>query len=464
MKFNLIILLAFLFAAPMMAQCEKFSDSPKESEAKEAHVLYRDQVKLKNYDAAFDYWQKAFSIAPAADGLRDFQYTDGITIYKHKMKNETDEARKKEYAKKIIELYDAAIECHNNGGIKLAKTTPESRVAYLEGRKAFDMFYELRTPYSQVYDAVKNAVDKGGNKVEYITFVPYATVVEYLFTNDKMDKATARDAYKKLNDIADHNIKNNKKYTKQFEQAKEAMNAVFARIENNIFDCDYFVTKLEPEFEAQKNNPEFLESTIRTLKRQGCEDSNPFLAKLEGKWAVYADSINRARQAEFERNNPGVMAKKLYDEGDYKGAIDKYEEAIEQETDPSKQAGYYFSIASIQFRKLNSYAAARSSARTAAQLRPGWGRPYMLIGDMYGSSARNCGDSWDQRLAILAAIDKYAYARSIDEEVASEASSRIGKYSASKPEQEEGFMRGVKAGQKVTVGCWIGETVSVSFK
>jgi hypothetical protein len=87
----------------------------------------------------------------------------------------------------------------------------------------------------------------------------------------------------------------------------------------------------------------------------------------------------------------------------------------------------------------------------------------MLIGDLYASSSRNCGDAWGQRLAILAAIDKYAYAKSLDPEVAEEAQKKINAYSGSKPSGEEAFMRGFEAGQSVKVGCWIGETVKLRF-
>ena len=74
------------------------------------------------------------------------------------------------------------------------------------------------------------------------------------------------------------------------------------------------------------------------------------------------------------------------------------------------------------------------------------------------------GDDWNQRLAIIAAIDKYQYARSIDSEVAGDANERISKYQSSLPDLSEGHMRGVKEGAKETVGCWIGETVKVRFK
>ena len=87
----------------------------------------------------------------------------------------------------------------------------------------------------------------------------------------------------------------------------------------------------------------------------------------------------------------------------------------------------------------------------------------MLIGDMYGKSSRNCGDAWNQRLVVLKAIETYQYAKSVDAEVASEASDRISKYRGSMPDKNEGFMRGVKEGQKVSVGCWIGGSVTVRY-
>ena len=137
--------------------------------------------------------------------------------------------------------------------------------------------------------------------------------------------------------------------------------------------------------------------------------------------------------------------------------------AIDQETDNAKKAKHHFSIASILFRKLKRYNDARKEAKVAASLNPSFGRPHMLIGDMYATTARSCGDSWNQRLAILAAVDKYNKAASVDPSAADEAKSKAGKYRSSFPAKDEGFMRGVKAGTTQKVGCWIGETVRVRF-
>ena len=134
---------------------------------------------------------------------------------------------------------------------------------------------------------------------------------------------------------------------------------------------------------------------------------------------------------------------------------------IEMEEDDTKKGEYYFSIASIQFRKLKNSSTARATARKAAQLKPNWGRPYLLIGDMYASSTRCKKDAFGKGLIVLAAIDKYAYAKSIDdnEEVAADANRKIGLYNRSIPMKGDAFQRGLTDGKSMNTGCWIGETV-----
>ena len=94
------IMCGILFTLSAQAQCETWVNSAKKDQAEEAHVLYRQFLKSKEFDKAFEHWQKVFAIAPAADGQRSFHYSDGRDIYMHKMQNETDEAKKAEYKKK----------------------------------------------------------------------------------------------------------------------------------------------------------------------------------------------------------------------------------------------------------------------------------------------------------------------------------------------------------------------------
>lgn len=462
-------IMSFLFIFSAHAQCENWNNSPKKDDAESAHSIYRQALKSEDFELAFTNWQKAYEIAPAADGKRDYHYVDGAALYAHKFKNETDSEKKKEYAAKAIELWDAAIQCYKAGALDLesckgVENCYEKKIGFISGRKAYDMFYVFNSPYSKTLEAIDLAFTSSPDEVEYIVFDPAATILVYQFQKEYMTAEEVRAMHSKLYEAVDKMIAKGGQYQEYYENVKKTMDHKFADIEGEIFDCAYFKEKLEPEYRADPDNPDVIKSVLSKLRKQGCEDTDPLVAELDQKWSKYAAEENARIQAEFEANNPGVAAKSLYDEGDYAGAIEKYNIAIAQETDQDKLANYLFAKASIQYRKLKSYSEARATARKAAAAKANWGRPYMLIGDMYASTASGCGDGWNQRLAIMAAMDKYAYAKSIDPAVATEAQDRINKYYSSLPEQSEGFMREIEAGQSATVGCWIGETVKVRFK
>lgn len=465
--FSLLFCMGIAFFAN--AQCETWIGSPDENAATDAHTIYRGYIKNNDFDNAFESWQQAYDLAPAADGKRDYHMTDGAKIYVHKFKNSSDDAEKKAFAEKVVAFYDQAVDCYKSKGITIEKCGDsqecyDQRISYLRGRQGYDMYYVLNSVYSKNYDVLKEAVDLGGNKVEYIVFDPLAKITVYQYQQGKIDKAQALANYQTLEAIADHNIANNTDFGAAFDQAWAAAKVHYSAIEKEIFDCEFFKNKLKPEYDADPDNKDIIKKVLARLKAQGCDESDPFVQELDRKWKKYAEAANAAMLEEDKLNNPAKYAKKLRQEGDFQGAISYYEKAISKESDNVKKASYLLSVAKIQYSKFNKYSDARNNAREAAKLRPGWGDPYITIGDMYGSSARSCGDDWAQRLAIIAAMEKYEYAKSVDPAAAEEAQSRLNKYYGSLPEKQEGFMRKVTPGQSVKVPCWIGETVKVRFK
>lgn len=462
------LIITVLAGSTAVAQCETWNDSPKKEDAENAHVVYRQYIKSKDYAGAFDQWKIAFEIAPAADGRRDVHYEDGVAIYRDMLLKETDDAKKQEYKDKMIELYDAGAQCIADKKI-LYKGCAEDecvqqKLGQWYGQKAVDMYYYINAPRAQSMEVFRESLRLAGNTSSYTVLKPSTDIVVYLFLQQKIDAATARQYLKTINDIADYNIENNEKYKQYYEYEKSLMQPEIAKIEKEIYDCSYFVDKLTPKYEESPADADNLRYIIATLKKQGCDETNEFLAMVESEYEVIASAYNDSIQAVFEANNPSVVAKRCYDDGDFDCAISKYQEAIEKEEDPEQQAQYYFAIASIQFRKQNSYNSARTNARKAAELKSGWGRPYMLIGDMYAQGSRNCGnDAYSRGLAVIAAIDKWAYARNVDSEVADEANRNIAKFSQYLPPKDDAFMMGKKEGESEKVGCWIGETVKLRF-
>lgn len=466
MKKTIILTLALMAViGQSFAQCGTWNDLPNKDEAENAHVIYRQEIKSKNFAGAMEQWKIAFDIAPAADGKRDFHYTDGIKIYKHLYKEETDEAKKEEYKTNVIELYKRVIDCYKEKAIFIADCDDDcydAKVGQLYGELAYEMFYIYNRPYVETLDALNNSIDRLGKSARYSELEPLAIVTVHNFKNGVVDKVHARATVDRIAEIADYNIESGDELSEYYQISKDRSMNVFSAVERDIFDCDYFKARYEPDYPSKKTDFTWMKSVFADLKRQGCADSDPFMVEVKRNYESLASSMNAAKLAEWEAKNPASLAKKAYDAGNYDEAVAKYREAMTS-VDAKKQADYHFRIASIQFRKQKKYADARSSARKAAELRPNWGRPWMLIGDMYATSSRSCGDSWNQRLAVLAAIDKYSRAKSVDPSVGVEAGGRIGRYNQSRPDQQEAFMRGMSAGQTVKVACWIGESVKLRF-
>ncbi len=470
MKRLLIILAIFIGAqlevTAQLPECKTWNDSPQKEEGENQHSIYRPLVRNQDYKRAFPHWEKAFNIAPAADGKRDYHYEDGITIYKHFLETATDDAKKEEYKQKILDLYKGMIACYESRVITVKDCDElcyQAVIGRKYGRMAYDMFYTLGSPYGEILKAIDKSVEFGGRGSEYVVLEPWANIVTYEFQQGNMTADEVRQAYDKIMEIADYNIETDMELGEYYDITKQRSEAVFKPIENDIFDCEYFKEKLKPMYEDDPGSFDVLKYVFNTLRKQGCDDSDEFMAKIKSEYETLATEYNEDRLKELEEKNPAYAAKKRYDEGKFEEAAEKYKEAIEKETDDKKKAQYYFALASIQFRKMDNYNDARASARKAAELRPDWGRPYMLIGDMYATTSRNCGDAWNQRLAVVAAIYKYSKAKSVDSEFAKEASSRIAKYLNSRPEKGDAFMRGFKDGSTTKVGCWIGETVTLHF-
>jgi len=464
---NSIIILILALAVPtsgLMSQCANWVGSPDEEAGTEAHSIYRSSIKAKDFSAnTFSNWEKAYSIAPAADGQRPFHFVDGIKLYKHKLEANAQDTDSKD---RIASLYDELISCYKSGGIKEPKCQDQDcrdgKAALYMGRKAVDMYYVLNAPYSKNLEALLSAIDAAGNNTEYTLFRPVADIAVYQFQKGKIDQKQTRDIFELMTGIAEHNKQNNEKYGEYYKNEQQALNAKFKEIERDIFDCAYFVNKWEAGYRADPT-PDNAKKIFNQLRLQGCDETEPFYSELKTTYEKWAAETNANKKAEYEANNPAILANKAYKAGNYQEAINKYSEANDKETDNIKKAGFHNSIASIYFRKLSDTGKAISNAKTAISLNPNNGKAYMLLGDIYAKKSRSCGDDWNTRLVIIAAMDKYSKAKSVDPSTSDDASKKLGIYSSALPQKTEGFMRKVKAGQRVNCGCGIGETVSVRF-
>ncbi len=459
-NFALMLVLCGSFSVAS-AQCVTWVDSPQKDQAENAHVAYRNMIKGKTdqdfaampdaeFQDAYKNWKRAYDIAPAADGQRPFHYRDGRMFYKAMADKATDEAQKKEYTDMIFTLYDQELECY-----------PKYE-AYLLGRKGSDMFY-LNGYSKDAIDVIERAIETGGNETEYVVLAPLGKLLNYYFKEEEIDNARVREMYDKAVKVADYNIENNPTYATYYQAGKDNLESDILEFADEIFDCAYFKDLLLPKVEENRDSLDILKYIVTKLKAQGCDSTDADIVRVQNIYdELYAEKATEY-EAERRRLNPLYEGSELYKEERYDEAVDAYQRGADATDDNDKKAQAYYQIAQIQLAKLGQYSSARQNALRAAEANPGWGKPYILIGDLYGRMSSGCGDAWDQRLAVLAAIDKYNYAKSVDSEVAGDANRRIANYRSSMPIKSDAFQRGLEEGARLSVGCGIGETVTLRF-
>ena len=210
-------------------------------------------------------------------------------------------------------------------------------------------------------------------------------------------------------------------------------------------------------------SPERAREIYNLLKENGCptDGTDSFMTELRLEYENWAAQQNTKKAVAFDSIEPTQNYKSI---SEFEDRITINWDNASNEKDPRKKAELYLENASLFFRGLKNHERGKEQALKALEIDSKLGKALMILGDMYASTARSCGDDWNQRLAILAAYDKYEEAKTIDPSSESEASSKMNKYRSSFPLKDTGFMRGVKAGDEQRVGCWIDEVVKVRYR
>jgi tetratricopeptide (TPR) repeat protein len=228
---------------------------------------------------------------------------------------------------------------------------------------------------------------------------------------------------------------------------------VKAFVASGAGDCktlnEYYADKVEPN----KSDKEFLNEMLDALSSVGCSESDLYFTASE-----YLYILEPSASAAL-----GLANKSLRDK-DYDTAVKYYSEAAKLETDKNKSSDYMMQLAGI-FSNQRNFARARSAAYEALEYNPNNGEAYILIAQLYASSANNIFSEPEKAgLVYCAAVDKLQKARSVDPSVAGKANSLINRYSAGYMDTETAFMMGIKAGDTVHIPGWINESTTVRLR
>lgn len=389
-------------------------------------------------------------------------YSQGEFAIKLKIEKAANPAEKEKYVRDLLKLYDEHDQYFPNNG---AGNKMKKGLALFENKvgTSDEVFQLLDVAFKTDYANFKYA------KAIYVYF-------EILVNNHKANKGIElQQVFDKYDDLTkkldeeEEELSNEKDVLLNKEEAGQALsdkeNARKARLENNldIFenvrnDMDNVIlelstcTKLIPfyqkGFEQNKTNEEWLKRATNRLEAKEC-DSDPLFSKMSE--ALYklnpsAEAAEKLGVVEYQRKN---MTK----------AMEYFNQAANLHTDNTKKANIYYKIASL-YSKSNKVQS-RNYAKKALQVKPSYGKAYLLIASLYGSSINECGnDQFEKRAMYWLAAQYCNKAAAVDSTIKAKANNDAAKYRAAAPSKTEIFQSG-KAGQRIAFNCWVGESIVV---
>ena len=387
-------------------------------------------------------WRNVYNNCP---DLRQNTYLDGVTIMTYAfIRPEKNAEMKDKYVDTLIMIYDKRAEYFPNG-------KNGSQIGNIMGRKGIDIYTWAPHRYEEAYNALKQAIDLDGNNSNYAFIDTYFPLVITMVKNGKLEESTILEEYGRLMEIADYNIQVNTEMAN--EKLLNNFNATKANLDIAVqpyANCEDLVRIYQPKFDADPENVELLTKIAKTLEKRKCDDSQLYLSV-----AVNLHKVNPSPESAY------LIGKKYLSEKDY-GQATKY--LLESTKSSNKEWAYQSYIYLAQIMNMNkNYEQGRTYARKAYDLDRTKGEPFIIIGQLYAASAKDCGTGdLETKAAYWAAVDQFEKAKSVDSSIASKANELINAYAHYFPSVETIFFNGYEEGQTFTLDkCWIGETTKV---
>ena len=405
--------------------------------------VYTEYVKINNFKDAYPSWKAVFDEAPWAQVSL---YTNGAKMLRGLIAAEKDGAKQKEYFDLLMKVHDQRIQYLDK--LNTLSRTKSSK-GDIMGTKAHDYLSMGGQDMNAAYEMFAEAVASEKHNLPYYVLMEFVDVSARKTKIDAAHKEQLVQDYIAASGYANEALKAAKKESakKNYQTAKDNIDAYF--INSGVATCDNLQEIYAPKVEENKGNIEYLKSVITVMQKLGCKESEAYFAASE-----YAHAIEPTAATAF---GCGAM---YYKKGDIDKSMQYFDNAIELEQDPIQKADYCYTAAQILFGN-KQLSKAKQYARKAIEANGAFGKPYILIAQMYASSPNWSDESALNKCTFFAAIDKLQKAKSVDPSCAEEADKLIRSYAAYTPKDEDLFFIGLKKGNAVTIGGWIGETTTI---
>lgn len=442
-----------------------FSVGPASSQASQEECikdlnLYVDEVKKKNYDAAYPLWKKVYDNCDPK--LSPANYAYGERILKHKIEN-SEGAEKEALIGELIAVYD------KSGTAFPKRFTPAAVII-----DKVDLWYSNKMIsddeiYSQLDKAFKTDLENFKNpKALYLYF---SSLVDL----HKAGKKDLQEVFNVYDDVMEKIEVENKKLLKQLELLlpKEEAGTLTAKEERRLkvyttnsesfgkimpsidaklgtlADCDNLIPLYEKNFSSHTEDLVWIKRAMSRMFAKECTDDPLFRKLLDARVA-----LEPSAEIFFYK---GILEQKA---GNNNAAIDAFNKSVEMEEDKDRKAEILYKVATMMKRR-GSKSSARTYANKALAQDPSMGKAYLLIANLIAGSANDCGSSTFEKKAVYWLAAEYARkAARVDPSLAGTAAASAKSYEGRAPSRTEIFNSGLE-GQTISFDCWVGGSVKV---
>ncbi len=409
--------------------------------------IMSEYAKAKNYEAAYAPFMELRTECPKYNKAI-YKYGEDILEDKIKKSSGTEQTA---FINDLMKMWDER-------GVNFASKTPKGEYDAKKAQLKYDNKAALSLNDEQLYDAF-DAAFTGDRK----TFKNPKSLYIYFKLMVKLHdagKKTAQQLFDKYDDVkekieeevADNSSKLNKliakeesgtalttkegKYKKYYGQVLTAFDKISGSVDTELGEranCSNLVPLYQKDFEANKNNGQWLQRAMNKLYAKGCKEDPMFVKVVKQKNSIEPNA------------DTSYYLYLITGEQKY------FDQTLSLETDPIKQAKLYNTIAK-EFKNKGNYGKARTFYMKSMQANPANKKPYLQIANMYSKSAKSCGEGNFNKRAVY-----WLAAQTAEKGGSSKTAAR---YRALAPTKAEIHAKG-NQGQKISIGCWIGKSVTV---
>ncbi|HBB92019.1 MAG TPA: hypothetical protein DC042_09945 [Bacteroidales bacterium] len=420
-------------SASLMAQRDMGSDP---TACGKYQTLYGEFYKQKNYADAMPWWLKALEACPK---FSKNLYMAGETMFRDKIEKETDPKKRSVLIDSLLWVFDKRIEYYTDA------KNPEG---FVLGLKGIAIQQYRKEDYKLSYEILKKSIGLMGSRSSAGVLITYMQASRQLFLDGAITEEQVLSDYETTMEIVDAILKLTPD-NEGFLQIKPAIEQYFTS--SGAANCESLTKLYTSKFEALKGDVQWLKKVTLQLRKAGCTDSKIFSEAAEALFKLEPT-------AESAHNIAYIFLRRE----EYPKAMEYLEQAITLGQQSEELADMYYELATINYSQLKNYREAKSLLQKAMESRPNWGRPYLMLGQVYIAARDQIfTDDWDKSTVFWVAVDQFIKAKTIDPEVMDEANNLINSYSQYFPNNELVFFRTLRDGDTITVGGWINETTKV---